>query len=144
MFRSFLEIIYLLTLLFLSYYYYKLFLNVVKLRRKTKTTLGFHDIKLQRAIRAHANFSETVPIILIMSLILYFNNLLLVAVPVVLILSIGRVIHSKAISNKNENIENRRLGMKLTHYSMILGALGIIFYISQLIYFSFKATIYTT
>ena len=144
MFRSFLEVIYLLTLLFLFYYYYKLFLNVVKLRRKSKTTLGFNNIELQRAIRAHANFSETVPIILIISLILYFNNLLIIAVPVVVILSIGRVIHSKAISNKNENILNRRLGMKLTYYSMLLGALGIIFYISQLIYFSFEATMNTT
>ena len=56
MFRSFLEVIYLLTLLFLFYYYYKLFLNVVKLRRKTKTTLGFKYRKLSHTELLNRNY----------------------------------------------------------------------------------------
>ena len=62
MLRTTLEIIYLLTILYLSLHYYKLFLNVVKLRRQTKVSIGFNNKKLERAIRAHSNFCETVPL----------------------------------------------------------------------------------
>jgi len=144
MLRTILEIIYLLTILYLSLHYYKLFLNVVKLRRQTKVSIGFNNKKLERAIRAHSNFCETVPFILLISFILYFNNLLLFCVPMLIMLIFGRSIHAKAISDLNEKIENRRLGMKLTFYSLFIGLAGLIFYISQLIFFSLQAHTNTT
>ena len=41
-----------------------------------KSPIGSKNIELERSIRAHSNFCETVPINLFLSLILYFNNLL--------------------------------------------------------------------
>ncbi len=144
MLRSLLEITYLSTIIYLSTLYYRLFLNVVKLRRKTKTSIGFKNKDLERAIRAHSNFCETVPFICLISFILYFNNLLYFCVPMILILSIGRYIHAKSISDLNENLENRRKGMKLTIYSFFLGIIGVVFYIIQLIQFSIQAYINTS
>ncbi len=144
MLRIIFEITYLLTIIYLCKLYHKLFVNVVRLRRETKKSIGFIDKRLERAIRAHANFCETVPFIILLSFILYFNNLLYFALPVAVILAIGRTIHSRAISDLNEKIEDRRIGMRLTIYSMILAVIGIFYYISQLIYFLFKKTSVTT
>ena len=143
MLRTVLEITYLSTIIYLSTLYYKLFLNVVKLRGKTKTSIGFKNKQLERAVRAHSNFCETVPFICLISFILYFNNFLYFCVPMMLILAIGRFIHFRSISDLNENLENRRKGMKMTNYSMFLGIIGLIFYITRLIYFSIEASINT-
>jgi len=144
MLRTILEIIYLLTILYLSLHYYRLILNVVKLRRQTKVSIGFNNKKLERAIRAHSNFCETVPFIVILSFVLYFNNLLIFATLSILILSVGRTIHSKAISDVNEEITDRRKGMKLTLLSLAISFIGIVFYICKLIFFYYQASIYTT
>lgn len=139
MLRPILEITYLSTIIYLSTLYYRLFLNVVKLRRKTKTSIGSKNMQLKRAVRAHSNFCETVPFICLISFILYFNNYLFICVPMMLILVIGRFIHARSIIDLNENLENRRKGMKLTIYSMFLGIFGLIYYITHLIYFSVQA-----
>ena len=144
MIRPILEITYLSTIIYLSTLYYRLFLNVVRLRRKTKTSVGFKNKELERAIRAHSNFCETVPFIILISFILYFNNLLIFACSSLFFLSIGRTIHSKALSDVNENTEDRKKGMKLTIISLIIATIGIIFYIFRLIYFSLQAALNTT
>ena len=138
MYRTVFEIIYLLSILYLCRHYHKLFMNVVKNRRNTKTSIGFKNQELERAIRAHANFCETVPLIIILSFILYFNNLLFFSVSSLIILSIGRTIHSKAISSINEDLAKRRLGMRLTFFSMFVSILGIFYYILTLIYFAYS------
>ncbi len=138
MYRTVFEIIYLLSILYLCRHYHKLFMNVVKNRRNTKTSIGFKSQELERAIRAHANFCETVPLIIILSFILYFNNLLFFSVSSLIILSIGRTIHSKAISSINEDLAKRRLGMRLTFFSMFVSILGIFYYILTLIYFAYS------
>ena len=138
MYRTVFEIIYLLSILYLCRHYHKLFMNVVKNRRNTKTSIGFKNQELERAIRAHANFCETVPLIIILSFILYFNNLLFFSVSSLIILSIGRTIHSKAISSINEDLAKRRLGMRLTFFSMFVAILGIFYYILTLIYFAYS------
>ena len=73
MIRVILEVIYLVSIIYLSILYFRLFKDVVKLRRELQTPIGFKSEQLQRAIRAHSNFCETVPLILILSFILYFN-----------------------------------------------------------------------
>ena len=138
MYRTVFEIIYLLSILYLCRHYHKLFMNVVKNRRNTKTSIGFKSQELERAIRAHANFCETVPLIIILSFILYFNNLLFFSVSTLIILAIGRTIHSKEISSINEDLAKRRLGMRLTFFSMFLAILGISYYILTLIYFAYS------
>ena len=49
MLRTTLEIIYFLTILYLSLHYYKLFLYVVKLRRETKVSIGFNNKKVGKS-----------------------------------------------------------------------------------------------
>jgi len=142
--RTIFEIIFLIEILYLAFHYYKLFKNVVKIRRETKISIGHNNKKLERAVRAHGNFCETCPLIIMLNFILYFNNLLFFAVISLLFLAIGRTIHSYAVSDINEDINDRRKGMKFTIYSLFTAIIGIIFYIIKLIYYSFQAHINTT
>ena len=139
MFKTYLELIYFFLIIYLSLFYIKLFRNVVNQRRLTKTPIGFKSIKLERAIRAHANFCETVPINFFLSLLLYFNNLLMFVVPAIIILCIGRTIHAISLSNINEDLTQRRRGMRLTLFSIYIQLLGILYYIFQLIYIFIKS-----
>ena len=139
MFKTYLELIYFFLIIYLSLFYIKLFRNVVRQRRLTKTSIGFKIIELERVIRAHANFCETVPINLFLSLLLYFNNLLIFAVPAIIILCIGRTIHALSVSNVNEDLTKRRKGMRLTIYSIYIQLIGVLYYIFQLIYIFIKS-----
>ncbi len=139
MFKTYLELIYFFLIIYLSLFYIKLFRNVVSQRRLTKTSIGFKSIELERVIRAHANFCETVPINLFLSLLLYFNNLLIFAVPAIIILCIGRTIHALSVSDVNEDLTKRRKGMRLTIYSIYIQLIGILYYIFQLIYIFIKS-----
>ena len=138
MLKTYLEIIYFFLIIYLTLFYIKLFRNVVNQRRITKSPIGSKDIKLERAIRAHANFCETVPINLFLSLLLYFNNLLFFSVPAIIFLSIGRTIHANAISDINEDLKKRVKGMRLTMISIKIQLFGVLFYISQLIFILLK------
>lgn len=142
--RTIFEIIFLIEILYLAFHYYKLFKNVVKIRRETKISIGHNNKKLERAVRAHGNFCETCPLIIMLNFILYFNNLLFFAVLSLLFLAIGRTIHSYAVSDINEDINDRRKGMKFTIYSLFTAIIGIIFYIIKLIFYSFQAHTNTT
>ena len=139
MFKTYLELIYFFSIIYLSLFYIKLFRNVVHQRRLTQTSLGFKSVKLERAIRAHANFCETVPMNLFLSLLLYFNNLLIFAVPAIISLCIGRTIHAISISNEDEDLIRRRRGMRLTIFSIYIQLLGFLYYIFQLIYIFIKS-----
>lgn len=139
MIRVILEVIYLVSIIYLSLLYFRLFKDVVKLRRELQTPIGYKSEQLQRAIRAHSNFCETVPLILILSFILYFNNILYFAVPIVIILAFGRTIHSRAILSLNEDLKKRVVGMKMTTLSLKLAIVGILFYIIQVIYYGYLA-----
>ena len=142
--RTIFEIIFLIEILYLAFHYYKLFKNVVKIRRETKISIGHNIKKLERAVRAHGNFCETCPLIIMLNFILYFNNLLFFAIISLLLLAVGRTIHSFAVSDISEDIDDRRKGMKFTIYSLFTAIIGIIFYMTKLIYYSFQAHINTT
>ena len=142
--RTIFEIIFLIEILYLAFHYFKLFKNVVKIRRETKISIGYNNKKLERAVRAHGNFCETSPFIIMLNFILYFNNLLFFAIISLLLLAVGRTIHSFAVSNINEDMNDRRKGMKLTIYSLFTAIVGTIFYILKLIFYSFQAHINTT
>ena len=142
--RTIFEIFFLIEILYLAFHYYKLFKNVVKIRRETKISIGHNNKKLERAVRTHSNFCETSPFIIILNFILYFNNLLFFAVLSLLFLVVGRTIHSSAVSDINEDINDRSKGMKFTIYALFIAIIGIVFYIIKLIYYSFQAHINTT
>jgi len=143
--RIILELIFLLSLLFLIFFYIKLFRKVIYFRGKNKIALGVgENIELERAVRAHSNFNENVPIGLILCMFLYFHNFLIFSCLSIITLSIGRYIHSKGILNINESqnsYKERRIGMKMTIYSYKISILGIILYLLQSVYFFYKNSI---
>ena len=138
------EILYLLSVFYLLALYFSLFRNVVSHRRKTKTSLGHKGENLERVIRAYSNFCETVPFNLFLSLILYFNNYHLICFLSLLIMCIGRRIHANSISNVNEDLNKRRLGMRLTVTSYFILIIGMLYYIGSIIYFYILSKTFST
>jgi uncharacterized membrane protein YecN with MAPEG domain len=90
--------------------------GVITLRRRHRVSLGSaqHD-DLERAIRAHGNFAEYVPLSILLLACLELNGApwWLVAVPGAAIIA-GRVFHAKGIHEPPPNFSNRVRGMKLT------------------------------
>ena len=140
--RLFFEFIFICSLIFLVLFYLNLFMGVVKLRRANKISLGHgKNPKLERAVRAHANFIEYVPLSVMLSLVLYFHNFLFFSCLSIILLVFGRIYHKRGIINnreKNENFKFRRLGMRLTIYSFYCSILGLLSYLGQTSYFFIK------
>lgn len=106
---------------FLAAIYIRLAFNVIKLRRANKVPLGtggFTD--LEKAIRAHGNFSEYVPIGLILLACLELNGApwWLVAFFGTTLLT-GRLFHAVGIKQEPERFDNRIRGMKFTFNTLI-------------------------
>jgi uncharacterized protein len=109
----------------LTLVYIRLAFNVIGLRRSNRVSLGTGGVDaLERAIRAHGNFAEYVPLGLILMLTLEWNKapMLLVAALGALLVA-GRLIHAKGIQETG-TFKNRVLGMKLTVSSLGLLALA--------------------
>ncbi len=138
------EILYLFSVFYLVALYLSLFRNVVSHRRETKTSLGHKGEKLERVIRAHSNFCETVPLNLFLSLILYFNNYHFICFLSLLIMCVGRRVHANSISNVNEDLKKRRLGMRLTVTSYFILILGLLYYAVSIIYFYILSKTFST
>ena len=138
------EILYLLSVFYLLALYFSLFRNVVSHRRETKTSLGHKGEKLERAIRAHSNFCETVPFNLFLSIILYFNNYHFICFLSLLIMCLGRRVHANSISNVNEDLKKRRLGMRLTVTSYFILIFGMLYYVGNIIYFYILSKTFST
>jgi len=99
---------------------------VIGLRRKNKVSLGDGGIDdLDRAIRAHGNFAEYVPLGLVLMGCLELNGapLCLVAVLGAMLVA-GRHFHAKGIQEPPPNFANRIRGMQLTFAS--LGLLAVV------------------
>ena len=105
----------------LTIIFIRLSFAVIHLRRKNQVGLGSggHE-DLERAIRAQGNFSEYVPLglILIACLELKGAPWWLVAAPG-LSLIIGRLIHAKGINIPPPDFRKRVLGMKFTFITLI-------------------------
>ncbi|QZA80066.1 MAPEG family protein [Deefgea piscis] len=114
-------------LLCLLYLY--LTFRVIKLRRKFGAALGDQQQpELNRAIRAHANFAEYVPLCLLLLFLLEMQNaahLLLQGLGLALLL--GRILHAYAISQLKEQLKFRVAGMMLTLLTMLIAALALLF-----------------
>lgn len=96
-------------------------LQVVKNRRKHKVSLGDGGIEeLRRAIRAHGNFSEYVPISLILLAMSELNHAhSLVVMGFALLIFLGRIFHAYAFLGGGDHFKPRVLGMKLTLYTLL-------------------------
>ena len=99
------------------------------LRRKHKISLGDSgNNEMFRAIRAHANFSEYIPLNL---LLLYFVEV--GHAPVFLVhslgisLVLGRLVHAHGVSQLQEDFRFRVTGMALTLTPMIISSLFLVY-----------------
>ncbi len=105
----------------LTLVYIRLAFNVIHLRRKNKVALGSGGLnELERAIRAHGNFSEYVPLGLILIGCLELNGAPWWLVAIFgTTLSIGRLVHAVGIKQESESYDNRIRGMKFTFNTLI-------------------------
>lgn len=110
----------------LTFLYLWLAVQVIRGRYRTRTALGSGgDAGLERAIRAHANFAEYVPLALILIAcaelqggwpwLVHLLGATLLA---------GRTIHAIGISEEGEVMSRRRNGMILTFAVLATAALA--------------------
>ena len=112
---------------------YKISVNVILERRKNKVSFGDDGNRtLMRRIRAQGNFIEYTPIFLISLIgiewIGYEKNIsyyLIYVHSLGIIFILGRIFH--AISLYQKKISFRRIGMRITFYSLIANGLVLIF-----------------
>lgn len=106
----------------LALFYVYLSIRIIHLRRQLHVSLGdggHQDISL--AIRAHGNFSEYVPISLILLACAELNQanriiLVLLALAVIT----GRAFHARAFLSTSHHFRYRKTGMVLTFNSIVL------------------------
>jgi uncharacterized membrane protein YecN with MAPEG domain len=119
----------------LAFMFIWLSFQVIALRRKNKISLGAGGIEeLDRAIRAHGNFSEYVPLGLFLIGALELNGapLELVA-PLGIVLVLGRLFHAKGINEPAPAFTNRVRGMKLTFAALGSSAIANIAWVAYLV-----------
>lgn len=98
--------------------------QVIRARYRTRTALGSGgDAGLERAIRAHANFAEYVPLILILLLVAELQgaaNWLLHLLGATLL--VGRTLHGLGISRTDEVLAFRSSGVVATFGVLLTAA----------------------
>jgi uncharacterized membrane protein YecN with MAPEG domain len=119
----------------LALMFIKLSLDVIGLRRKNKISLGAGGVdELDRAIRAHGNFAEYVPLGLFLLGALELNGAPIELVALLgLILVMGRYFHAKGIHELPPQFANRVRGMKLTFAALGLSAIANLVWIGYLV-----------
>ncbi len=105
-------------------------LRVIGVRRSAKVSLGDgNDESLRRRVRAHANFTEFVPLGL---LLIYFVEiawkLTLLTHALALTLLIGRALHAYGMSGPRMNFKFRKNGMLLTFLSIAAASVALLVY----------------
>ena len=109
----------------LALMFFVLSARVMRLRRAKRIAIGSgSDARLERAIRVHANFSEYVPLTLLLLAFVemqgrpaWFIHLLALA------LIAGRVIHACGVSQEKEVIPMRTIGMVATFGVLIASSM---------------------
>ena len=87
------------------------------------------QVKLQRTVRAHGNFSEYVPLFLVLSIIIEYNDKLSFTIlfTVNLIFFCGRLAHGICFTFYEYNPFLRILGMLLTYFGLGILAILLLF-----------------
>ena len=101
-------------------------IRVIGRRRVARVSLGDGgDLQLLRRQRAHANFAEYVPLVLILMICAELQQAQFWLLNLVgLCLVVGRVLHAYALSREPEPMSLRVAGMGLTITALLIGALG--------------------
>jgi hypothetical protein len=104
-------------------------LNVIKLRRQNRVSLGDggHDA-LKIAIAAQSNAVEYIPVTLLLLIMLEYNQASLLLVHFAgITFTLGRIIHARSLLASN--LKGRVLGMQITLYLIIALAILNLFYL---------------
>ena len=109
----------------LAGFYIFLSVRVVRIRRQEKVGIGdANNLRLRRAIRAHGNFAEYVPLTVILTAFVEIQQFAVIIIHALCwILIIGRLIHAYGVSQEKEDYRFRVAGMVLTLTSIALSAL---------------------
>ena len=101
-------------------------IRVIRLRRRFKVAIGAGgEAAIERAARVQANFSEYVPIGLILLLLAELQGgEPLVLHGIGLSLLVGRISHGFGVSQAAEDYRWRSLGMVLTFVAIVSGAIA--------------------
>ena len=107
----------------IAFLFVGLSVRTLRLRHRFKVAVGTgNERELERAMRAHANCAEYVPIALLLVFFLEATTDLVVWIHVLGAgLLIGRVVHAYGISQVRENFAFRIFGMACT-FTVIVGA----------------------
>ncbi len=101
-------------------------IRVIRLRRRLKVAIGAGgEAAIERAARVQANFSEYVPMALILLLLAEIQGgspLVLHASGLALV--VGRAAHAFGVSQAAEDYRWRTLGMTLTFFAIIGGGIA--------------------
>ncbi len=99
-------------------------LRVIFVRRRARVALGDGgDRTLQRRLRAHGNFAEYAPLVLVLMALAEMQDAPALALHGIgLALLAGRCLHAYSVSREPEPIQLRVAGMTLTFIALITGA----------------------
>jgi uncharacterized membrane protein YecN with MAPEG domain len=103
-------------------------LRTIRLRRTLRIGIGDDGNEtMRRAMRAHSNFAEYVPIAL---LVLFFAESLGTRLYMIQILGaalvVGRCLHAYGVSQPNENYRFRVVGMVLTFTVIVVASINVL------------------
>ncbi len=106
--------------------YVGLAVQVIRARYRTRTAVGdANDPGLVRAIRAHANFAEYVPLILVLLMLAELQGARHWLVHLLgAMLLLGRAFHAYGISQIDEVLPRRSIGMALTLAVLVTAAVS--------------------
>jgi len=118
-----------ITVAILALIFLKLSFGIIKIRKENKILLGEgKNESLMRAVRAHGNFCEHIPITLFLIICLELNGFYWFVITFfVAIFLVGRILHFMGILGdevKNKSLTKRVWGMTLTFLAIILLAIA--------------------
>ena len=111
--------------------------NVIRMRYRTQTRFGDgRNPDMMRAIRAHANNSEYVPIALILLILAHrLGGTVLLIHAIGLPLTVGRIVHALGFIDRRHETPTshsflRRWGMVLTLLAIMIGIVGCLWLVA--------------
>ena len=120
----------------LALVFFWLSVRTIKLRRQLKVAIGADgNPTLQRAMRAHGNFAEYVPLTLLLMFLFELQGARFLIIHVLgICLLLGRLSHARGVSQEKEDYRYRVFGMLMTFAALVGSAVGVLlFYVLQLI-----------
>ena len=124
----------------LALWFLLLSVRVVRRRGAARVSLGDgDDVELRRAIRAHANFAEYVPLALLLLLAIELSRFSIYVVHAIgIALVIARLLHGYALAFTREFWFGRAVGIGLTFAVLLIEAILCLYqaYRGHLVWFS--------